>query len=74
VSRFLGMANYLAKFCPKRSELSAPLRYLTHSDAPWWLDENHTRALNEVKRLLAEAPLLGLFDVKKPVTLSLDAS
>ena len=35
LQRLLGMINYLAKYIPNMSELTAPLRSLLKSDVPW---------------------------------------
>ena len=35
LQRLLGMINYLAKYIPNMSELTAPLRSLLKSAVPW---------------------------------------
>ncbi|KAL0198149.1 hypothetical protein M9458_006689 [Cirrhinus mrigala] len=35
LQRFLGMVNYMGKFIPNLSDISAPLRQLTHKDTVW---------------------------------------
>ena len=74
VQRFLGMANYLAKFIPHLSEMSAPLRELIHKDSIWSWTDKHTTAFNEIKNTLSSPPVLGYYDAKKPVSLTCDAS
>lgn len=44
VQCFLGMVNYLAKFCDHVSNLCGPLRELTHRNVLWEWSERHTQA------------------------------
>lgn len=54
------MVNYLGKFIPNFSEIAAPLRQLTHKDTAWcWFRPSQ---------------VLSYYDVRKPVTLTCDAS
>jgi hypothetical protein len=74
LQRVLGMFNYLSKFIPDYSELTAPLRTLLHKDTEWcWLDQ-HQKAFEKLKGTLASPPVLQYYDVNKPVTLTCDAS
>ena len=74
LQRFLGMVTYLAKFIPNLSDLAAPLRELTNNDVHWcWLDR-HNAVFLEIKDKIAHAPTLKYFDVKKPITVTCDAS
>ena len=58
LQRLLGMINYLAKYIPNMSELTAPLRSLLKSDVPWsWFPE-HDTALTKLKSVLSSAPVL----------------
>lgn len=74
VSRILGMATYLAKFCPNLSEVTAPLRELTKKGITWiWTDE-HDESWKNLKALVANSPSLCMFDPQKQLVLSVDAS
>ena len=70
----LGVINYMARFIPNISEVSAPLHQLTHKDCDWCWYEQHQNAFDTLKRSLASPPTLRYYDVKKPVTLTCDAS
>lgn len=74
VERFLGMVTYLAKLIPNMSQHTEPLRGLTRDDVEWQWKSDHQHAFNQLKTMLTEAPLLRYYDVKLPVTLSVDAS
>ena len=74
LERFLGMTNYLGKFLPNLSDVTAPLRDLLKQDKEWqWIDQ-HKQAVKELKRMVTEAPILVFFNSKKPIQLSVDAS
>lgn len=75
VQRLLGTVNYLAKFVPRMSEITAPLRTLIRCDVEWnWSSDIHGRAFDEIKRLLREAPVLKYFDSQRPTIVQCDAS
>ena len=64
VQRFVGMTKYLAKFLPHLSDISEPLRKLTHKDTAWNWTEEHDKALTAIKQCVSEAPVLRYFDPK----------
>ncbi|KAL0963940.1 hypothetical protein UPYG_G00315590 [Umbra pygmaea] len=74
MQRFLGMVNYLGKFIPNYSDIAAPLRQLTHKDTAWCWFPQHQQAFDRLKSCLSSSPVLSYYDVKKPVTLTCDAS
>lgn len=47
---------------------------LLRKDTVWTWDENNSKAFQELKRLIATAPVLCLYDPSLPVTISVDAS
>ena len=75
VLRLLGLATYLAKFCPNFSEATAKIRELLPKDAEFmWEPTTHGAAFEKVKELLSTAPVLQYYDVHKPVVVQSDAS
>ena len=74
LQRFLGMVQYVAKFIPDLSTITAPLRQLTRNDTAWSWKPEHQAAFNQLKQSLVEEPVLRYYDVTKPVTLSVDSS
>ena len=74
LQRLLGMINYLAKYIPNMSELTAPLRSLLKSDVPWTWFPEHDTALTKLKSVLSSAPVLRFYDTSLPTTLQVDAS
>ncbi len=74
LQRFLGMVNYLGKYIPNFSDVAAPLRKLTHKETAWCWYQQHQQAYDTLKACLTTSPVLSYYDVKKPVTLTCDAS
>ena len=58
VQRCLGMATYLAKFIPRYSDISAPMRQLIEKHTAWCWEQEQENSFNEVKRLVSTAPVL----------------
>ena len=74
VQRLLGMINFLAKFIPKMSTITQPLRCLLMKDVDFTWSHEQDRALTEIKMVLTREPVLGFYDPKKKVTLLCDDS
>ena len=74
LQRFLGMVNYLGKFIPDLSELSAPLRDLVKKDTAWAWFPQHQNAFDVLKSKLISTPTLKYFDLKRPIVITCDAS
>lgn len=68
------MLQYLAKFVPNLSDVSAPLRKLLEGDVAWHWEAEQQKSFEKLKMLVSKAPVLRYFDVKKDITLSVDAS
>ena len=64
----------MAKFLPKLSEVTSPLRELLQKDVHWHWEKNHKKSIEEVKKLLSSDRCLTFFDVSKPITIQVDAS
>ena len=70
----LGTVNYLAKFTPNLAETTAPMRSLLKKDSEFVWDCAHQTAFDKMKLLITSAGALAYNDVKKEVTLEVDAS
>ena len=73
VQRLLGMVNYLAKFIPGMSEITAPLRELLKKNVHWHWTEKHQEAFEKIKEILSANRVLRYYDVTKPVILQTEA-
>ena len=71
---FLGFVQYLGKFMPRMSDVSAPLRKLTEKSVAWNWSKEHDVSFNAFKAMASDAPVLRYFDPKLPLILSVDAS
>ncbi|KAL5259137.1 hypothetical protein ACHWQZ_G009557 [Mnemiopsis leidyi] len=56
------------------SELTAPIRQLLVKNVHFSWSYEQDKALEDIKKVLTNAPVLGFFDVKKDVVLTCDAS
>ena len=74
VQCFLGMYQYLSKFCPHLSVSVIPLRELTKQDAAFIWSDTHESAFHAAKELISKATALRYYDPSLPVTLQVDAS
>ena len=74
VQRFLGFVDYLAKFLPHLSDVSEPLRRLTDKDAIWCWQPQHDKAVETIKTLVTDNPVLRYYDTTEEVTIRCDAS
>ncbi|KAL9988764.1 hypothetical protein ACROYT_G003247 [Oculina patagonica] len=70
----LGMVNYLAKFTPNLAEATAPMRNLLKKDSEFVWDCAQQTAFDKMKLQITSAGTLAYYDVKKEVTLEVDAS
>ena len=70
----LGMVNYLAKFTPNLAETTSPMRSLLKKDSDFVWDSAQQTAFDKMKQLITSAGTLAYYDVKKEVTLEVDAS
>ena len=69
----LGLINYVAKFLPKLSKFTSPLRELLQKDVQWHWEEHYKKSLENAKELLSSDRCLASFDVSKPVTILMQA-
>lgn len=71
---FLGMVNFVARFVPNMSALSAPLRELLKKDIAWNWSDLQENSFQHLRAALMQAPVLAYFRQDQPVVLSVDAS
>lgn len=71
---FLGVVNYLGRFIPNMSDVSASLRQLLKKETAWSWTEEQERSFTALRTALTVAPTLRFYDKNKQVTLSVDAS
>jgi len=74
VQRFLGAVQYLAKFLPRLSEMTGPLRELTRSDSVWFWGHSQSKAFEDIKVSLSSTPVLRYYSLDDPVEIQCDSS
>ena len=58
IRKLCGFVNYLAKFMPRLSPVTEPLRQLTHKEAGWkWMHE-HAAAFEKIESMVTTTPVL----------------
>ena len=71
---FIFTVTYLARYLPRLSTVSEPLRQLLKKDVEFQWTESRVKAFDEIKELVTSAPILQYYDPKVPVSLQCDAS
>ncbi len=59
---------------PKFSDKTVMLRELLKNKVEWQWLQLHSKAFQELKDLISKAPVLGIFDSSKPITIQADSS
>ena len=62
---FMGMVNYLNRFSPVLAQTSEPLPQLMKKDTPFVWQPEHTKAFQNLKQIITEAPILAYYDPKR---------
>ena len=60
-----GTVDYLARFMLQLSEVMQPIRRLTRSNTEGEWTEVQYNSMKEIKRMVAEAPILAFYDPAK---------
>ena len=74
VRRFVGLVQYLSKFMPKLSDLTAPLRQLMRESNSFIWSSTQQKAFDNIKKAMTQLPVLRFYDIKDAVTIQCDAS
>ena len=69
-----GTVGYLSRFLPHLSDAMEPLRQLTHEGVNFKWGDEQERALQAVKSLVTQSPILGYYNPKEELVLQADAS
>lgn len=74
VRRLLGMINYLSKFMPNVSKVTAPLRHLIKNNVDFNWSFEHEESFNKIKFMLTTSPVLKVFNPKEEIVIQADSS
>ena len=70
VRRLLGMTDQLRKFSPYLSDITKPLRELLLKDNHWYWGQSQQKAFEDIRHKISTRPVVALFDLSKPTTVS----
>ena len=71
---FLGMVNYLGRYCGTLAHVRAPLDQLSKKSSAWRWDPEQELAFQSIKTLITRLPVLAYFDEKLQHSIQCDAS
>ena len=74
IKQFLGLAGYYKRFIENLSKIAYPLTQLLKKDKPFVWTEKQQLAIDTLKQILCEEPLLQRPDFSKPFILTTAAS
>ncbi|GFX50968.1 retrovirus-related Pol polyprotein from transposon 17.6 [Trichonephila clavipes] len=74
IQRFLGLTGYFRKFIPAYSVIAKPLSDLLRKDTPFNFDVKQKASFDELKRLLCQKPVLGIYRQNCETEIHTDAS
>ena len=74
VMRLLGMVNFVQRFAPLLSEVTAPIRNLLKKENDFEWSANHQAVFTKIKELFTSTPVLKYFDEKMDIVLQCDSS
>ena len=74
LQRFLGMITYLSSFIDNLSAKNKHLRDLLKENVVWSWNNEQQEEFDNLKKEITRSPVLTYYDIKKPLTLSVDAS
>jgi hypothetical protein len=74
VQSFTGFCNYYRRFIKDYSKKATPLHRFTKKGIPFKWDEQAEEAFQDIKRRIAEQPILKTFDPNKETFVETDAS
>ena len=74
VQSFIGMINYLAKFSPRLTELTEPIREIVKEKVPFNWGPEHQESFAMLKKEIIRAPVLAYYNPQQETVLQTDAS
>ena len=74
LQRFLGMVNFLTNYISNAQIIPTHLNQLLRKDVAWICDHVQKDAVEKIKLILSETPILSFFNLKKPTIVNADAS
>ncbi|GBN06265.1 Transposon Tf2-8 polyprotein [Araneus ventricosus] len=74
VRRLLGMINFLSKFIPNVSKVTAPLREIIHEYVEFNWGKEQEMSFENIKELFTKTPILKVFSANDEIVIQCDSS
>jgi transposase InsO family protein len=74
LQRALGMMQFLGRYCPNYSTVTAPLREMLHHSNEFHWTERHTQAFDKLKEILVSNNVLAYYSPSKELLCQCDSS
>ncbi|GBN38584.1 Retrovirus-related Pol polyprotein from transposon 17.6 [Araneus ventricosus] len=74
VRRLLGMINFLSKFIPNVSKVTAPLIEIIHENVGFNWGKEQEMSFENIKELLTKTPILKVFSANDEIVIQCDSS
>ena len=74
VQSFIGNDQLLSKFSARLSEIAEPIRELAKDQVPFNWGPEHQSSFTQMKKEIANSPILPYYNPKKQTVLQTDAS
>ncbi|GBO09304.1 Retrovirus-related Pol polyprotein from transposon 17.6 [Araneus ventricosus] len=74
IRRLLGMINFLSKFIPNVSKVTAPLREIIHENVEFNWGKEQEMPFENIKELLTKTPILKVFSANDEIVIQCDSS
>ena len=71
---YLGMVNYVSKFCPNLADALPPLRNLLKKEVSWSWTTAQQKAFEKIQEQVSSTPVLALYDPNEELFVETDAS
>ena len=71
---FWGLVNFYRQYVPKHMNLIDPFANLRKKNVVFIWSEKRRKAFDKLKVIMAKKPVVKIFDLKKDITLTTDAS
>ena len=73
IQSFLGLVGYYRRFIKHFSHIARPLYEFSHKDTPFFWQDKHTKAVEQLKKAITSPDCLAIFSSERATILTTDA-